>query len=148
MHITLNFLGDVDETEIPKVCKLVKNAVAGQKSFELVVQGLGCFPAPEKPKVVWLGSEEGADSLTQLNHVVGQAMLEMRFPLDRNDYHPHLTLGRIRRGGRWNQAFTNSLTEHSAFVAGSCHVSDVIVYSSFLDRIGPTYTALSTISLD
>lgn len=148
MHITLNFLGDVDEREIPEVCKRVKNAVAGQQSFDLTIQGLGCFPAAEKPKVVWLGSVEGGESLTQLNGSVGEAMLEMGFPLDRNDYHPHLTLGRIKRGGRWNQSFTDSLNEYSEFVAGACHVGDVVVYSSYLDRVGPTYTALSTIPLD
>ena len=149
MHITLNFLGDVDEREVPEVCKLVKSAVEGFSGFDLTVQRLGSFPNTDKPKTVWLGAEDGIEPLTELNQQIGEALMALRFPLDqRKDYHPHLTLGRLRRGGRWNQSFTDALKTNADFHAGSCPINNVIVYSSYLDRIGPSYTALSTIPLD
>lgn len=149
LHITLNFLGDVDEREVPEVCKLVKSAVEGFSGFDLTVEGLGSFPNTEKPKTVWLGIKDESDQLTELNQQIGEALLALRFPMDqRKDYHPHLTLGRLRRGGRWNQSFIDALKKNAEFHAGACQINDVVVYSSYLDRIGPTYTALSTIPLD
>lgn len=147
LHITLNFLGDVDESQIPAVCKLVENSVADFGSFEVSVSGLGCFPKPEKPRVAWLGIVEGREELIDLNSRLADALETMRFPKDRHDYQPHLTLGRIRRGGRYSEALTQAVENGNDAFAGKMIVDQVVVYSSFLDRAGPTYTPMSKIQI-
>ena len=147
LHITLNFLGDVEEAEVPAVCSLVSETVSDFDSFELAVRGLGCFPKPEKPRVMWMGIEFGGEELIALNGKLSEALETMRFPRDRHDYRPHLTLGRIRRGGRWSPALTAAVEKGGNVPGGSMMVDQVTVYSSFLDRSGPTYTAMSRIDL-
>ena len=147
LHVTLNFLGDVEETEVPGVCRLVSDTVAEFGSFELSVKGLGCFPKPEKPRVMWMGIESGGEELTSLNERLSTALETMRFPRERNDYRPHLTLGRIRRGGRWNPSLTLAVEKGQDLVGGTMVVNEVVVYSSYLDRTGPTYTAMSRIEI-
>ncbi|MEM9411726.1 MAG: RNA 2',3'-cyclic phosphodiesterase [Planctomycetota bacterium] len=147
LHITLNFLGDVEEAEVPAVCRLVEKTVTDFGSFELEVRGLGCFPKPEKPRVMWMGVEAGGRELIELNGRLAEALETMRFPRERNDYRPHLTLGRIRRGGRWSPVLSEAVNDGYKVPGGSMIVNQVVVYSSYLDRIGPTYTAMSRIDL-
>ncbi len=147
LHITLNFLGEVDEKEVPEVCRCVQSAVVDFPSFEITLSGLGSFPSANKPKVVWVGSEMGQEHLSELNDRIAAKLEAMRFPRDRNAFHAHLTLGRLRRGGRWNQSFTDSLKKFADFDGGQCIIDQVVVYSSFLDRLGPTYTPMATIKL-
>ena len=147
LHITLNFLGDVDETQVPQVCSLIKRTVDGYGSFEISVAGLGCCPNPEKPRVAWLGVKQGYDELVELNRKLADALETMRFPRERNDFRPHLTLGRLRRGGRYSSALTEAVVAGQEKFAGEMVVDEVVVYSSFLDRTGPSYTPMSKIEL-
>ncbi len=147
LHITLNFLGDVPDTLVPDICRVTTEAVADLTSFSMHVQGVGCFPSTAKPRVIWLGIEEGADELIQLNDRIAVVLEGLRIPRERKDYVPHLTLGRLKRGGRWNAQLLDAICRHSEFNAGSCGVDEVVVYSSFLDRSGPSYTAMSRIEL-
>ena len=147
LHITLNFLGDVNETEVPTVCRLVEQTVTDFGTFELSIQGLGCFPNNDKPRVVWLGVDEGKEAMLELNDRLATALETMRFPRENKDYRPHLTLGRLRRGKRWSDEITEYANRQSNLYAGRTIVDHVVVYSSFLDRTGPTYTPMANIAL-
>jgi len=147
LHVTLNFLGDVLEQEVPQVCRLVEQACQGLTSFPLEVGPLDCLPNWEKPRTIWLQVTEGADRLADLNDRIATRLEAMRFPRDRHDYQPHMTLGRIQRGGHRNQALLEKCGQFKSHIAGGCLVDQVIVYSSFLDRTGPSYTPMSRIEL-
>ena len=147
MHVTLNFLGDVDESEIPSVCRLISNTSNEFGSFEMSVKGTGCFPRPDKPRIIWLGIDQGAEELIELQRRLADALETMRFPRDRNDFRPHLTLGRLQRGARLSDRVIDAVSQGVHVTAGSTIVDQVVVYSSFLDREGPTYTAMSRIDL-
>ncbi len=147
LHITLNFLGDVPETEIPAVCRVVSDAANDFGSFDLSACGLGCFPHPAKPRVVWLGVDCGNDELTVLQEKLTVALEKLRFPRERRDFQPHITLGRIQRGGRYSHHVADIVGQNDNVRAGKMIVERVVVYSSFLDRVGPTYTPMSTVDL-
>src|SRR5205823_8704257 len=59
-HITLQFLGDVDDRDLAGVCRAVATAAAGEPPFRLGVSGLGAFPTPRRPKTLWVGVTDGA----------------------------------------------------------------------------------------
>ncbi len=147
LHVTLNFLGDVLENETPQVCRLVAQACQGISPFSIEIGQLTCVPSEEKPRTIWLGVTEGGDELTELNDRIASQLEVMRFPRERLDYQPHLTLGRLQRGGHWNRALLDLCEQNRDVVAGGCQVEQVVVYSSFLDRTGPTYTPMSRIKL-
>jgi 2'-5' RNA ligase len=148
MHLTLNFLGDIQEKEIPDVCMHVKRAVAGVNEFAIEFGGLGAFPRAERPRVLWLGVEDGRDKLLALQAALTKRLDdEMGFPPDRNDFCPHLTLGRANRSSAWSGELLGLLNDDSRPETATSFVDEVIVFSSYMERGRPTYTPMSTIEL-
>src|ERR1700681_3615489 len=59
LHVTLLFLGEVDDRELPGVCRAAQEAVADLPAFPLSIEGAGCFPNPRRPRVLWVGVVQG-----------------------------------------------------------------------------------------
>lgn len=147
LHITLNFVGDVPENEVTDLCRDVSQRVTGAESFGLTVTGIGGFPSADEPRTIWLGITEGRQELAAINKTIDELLAEWRFPKDRQEFHPHVTLGRLQRGGRWNGALLELIDEDSEHHAGTCSVNEVVVYSSYLDKSGPTHTPMTRVKL-
>jgi RNA 2',3'-cyclic 3'-phosphodiesterase len=164
MHLTLQFLGDVPQTDVPAVCQAVERAVAGFPPFEISLLGAGAFPHLGRPSTIWIGVTdavnksgqaprhqsvhgEGAKELSAVQHAIQRALKPLGFPPERRAFHPHLTIGRIRRGGAAPPGLVQCLREQQAFDAGSTAIDQVVVFASYLDRAGPTYQAMSRIAL-
>jgi 2'-5' RNA ligase len=147
LHITLNFVGDVVDVEVPEFCKLIKGAVENVAPFEMSLHSVGAFPSHEQPRTIWIGVDEGSEQLKSLNKNIEGVLSHWGVNKDRNEYVPHMTIGRIARGGRWNEALLETLHRLRNHDGGTCQVESVIVFSSFLDRSGPTHTPMATIRL-
>lgn len=147
LHVTLNFVGDVVDLEVPELCKLIKDAVEPLEPFEMSLHGVSGFSNAEEPRVLWIGVDEGTEALKLLYNTLAEVLHHWGVNKERNEYIPHMTLGRLARGGRWNEellALVHKLRNHDG---GFCHVDELIVYSSFLERRGPTYTPMARIKL-
>lgn len=96
IHLTLKFLGDVDDAREDEVHRGLAAAAQGAKAFPLVLHGFGAFPTPQHPRVIWVGCE-AAPPLELLQHRLEQEMARIGFPLEGRPFQPHLTLGRARR---------------------------------------------------
>lgn len=147
LHIPLNFVGDVKDIEVPEVCKMVKNALESFPRFEMSLQGVSAFPRPEQPRVLWMGVDEGRDALIDMYKALEDALYVWGVNKDRKEYVPHMTLGRIGRGGRWNDPMLDLMHRLRNHDGGFCTVTEAIIYSSFMDRSGPTYTPMSRVRL-
>jgi 2'-5' RNA ligase len=147
LHITLNYVGDVVDVEVPELCKLIQQSAQNFAPFEMSLQGVGGFPNINQPRTLWMGVDEGADCLRAINKNVEEVLSQWGVNKDRNEFVPHMTLGRLRRGGRWNDQLLEKIHRLRNHDGGFCTVDRIIVYSSYLDRSGPTYTAMATISL-
>ncbi|MFH1865590.1 MAG: RNA 2',3'-cyclic phosphodiesterase [Candidatus Eisenbacteria bacterium] len=95
LHLTLKFLGDVEETELPEVVAAVARASAGMSPFSFDTRSLGAFPSPARPRVLWVGIEP-VDELMALQQAVDGELTKLGFPREKRRFHPHITLGRIR----------------------------------------------------
>lgn len=58
IHLTLRFLGEVPESLVPKLTEALTKACAGHRAFSMDIVGLGAFPNPARPRVVWAGCRE------------------------------------------------------------------------------------------
>src|SRR4051794_38316409 len=54
-HMTLAFLGDVDEVDLNQVCNAVGEAVRPFPRFDVRIEGIGAFPDAARPRVIWAG---------------------------------------------------------------------------------------------
>jgi RNA 2',3'-cyclic 3'-phosphodiesterase len=147
MHITLNFLGEIDERLTPDVCRSIDQIAHQIEPFLISFAGVGAFPSNNRPRVIWMGVDQGTDELVALNRLITQEMLELRIPKDRHQFNPHLTLGRQKKGGQWSDDLIEHIEQLHDFQAGSVLTREIVVYSSFVDRFGPTYTPMSRIKL-
>jgi len=147
MHLTLKFLGDVSDADVPGVCEAVRGAVAGVAPFDLEIRGAGAFPNLSRPRVIWLGSAEGDEPMADLADRIDTALKKLGFAREARRFHAHLTLGRVRRGGPAISALASLVQEHADAQIGRTPVDEVVVFSSQLKPTGAIYEALDRAEL-
>lgn len=149
LHLTLKFLGDTPETLLPDVCRAVSKACQGAESFEMKFGGAGAFPSSKRPQTLWLAARSGIDQITPVQRAIDESLHQLRYPKERRQYFPHLTLGRTRGGSPEQlRQLSDLIEQNSEFEAGISIIEEVIVFASTLDReLGPTYDVLSRTEL-
>lgn len=94
-HVTLQFLGATDAARLAElVAALARVAGAGQP-LALRTGGLGVFPSPTRPRVVWLGLTGDTAQLASLQAAVTAATGPLGFATEVRPFTAHLTLGRV-----------------------------------------------------
>jgi RNA 2',3'-cyclic 3'-phosphodiesterase len=148
LHLTLKFLGDVDNREVPKVCEAVRECCLPVGPFDLQLQGAGAFPDASRPRVVYANVVTGGESLTAIVSGLEVTLAKLGFKPEPRDYIPHLTLGRARGGSRkGSPELAERIEANQSFDLGATEVEKVVIVASFLDKAGPTYQIMDTIQL-
>ena len=97
IHLTLKFLGEVTDDRIRELGDALARALADVGAFEIRLDGFGAFPSPRRPSVVWAGVERNPH-LEEVYERVEEALSGLGHPRETREFHPHLTLGRARKG--------------------------------------------------
>ena len=147
IHVTLLFLGEVIDREVPEVCKAVAEACAELPVFPMSIETVGCFPNPRRPRILWAGVGEGAEEVSELHDALEEPLLELGcYRREDRKYTPHLTIGRMK-SERPSPELAAALVKHAAWQGGRTVVREVLVMSSELASSGPTYTVMSRAKL-
>ncbi len=148
LHLTLKFLGDVDNVEVPDVCAAVQKVAAEFDPFELVFSGTGGFPSLDRPRILYAGIQDESGRLVELVSRLEEELADLRFKPEPRDYRPHLTIGRTRSNrGLAESAVVDRLKENAETELGVMAVDTIQMFASFLDKGGPTYQVMDTIYL-
>ena len=154
IHLTLKFLGDVEETRIDGMCRALGDAIGALPPFAVGIQGVGVFPDVRAPRVLWLGvsSRSGppseSDPLSRLAGDVDQALHRLGFPLETRSFSPHLTLARIKeRPHEIGKALSECQVIQTSISLGTLAVRAVALMKSDLTPSGSRYTRLCDIQL-
>jgi RNA 2',3'-cyclic 3'-phosphodiesterase len=146
MHITLKFLGDVEDSRLPEVYAAVRTGAGRQEPFTITVEGLGCYPSSAQPRVVWAGVSEGADRLKDLAGEMDLALSQIGFAREKRPFSSHITLARSRRQATRLEldALGGIISGYGPVVIGELLVRDVHVIKSNLLPVratlhGPLY---------
>jgi len=99
IHLTLKFLGDTDEANIKPISDLLKKAAKSATALEISLNGVGVFPNPRRPNVIWVGVD-APESLLDLQRQVELDLSGMGFVPEERPFSPHLTIARVRREAR------------------------------------------------
>ena len=140
-HLTLRFLGDVDEVGCDRLVREVDAAERGP-AFALRWGGLGAFPRPQRATVLWLGAERGAEEAEHLAEAIEEAVEAAGFPPEDRPFRCHLTLSRIRP----DQDVT-AVLQAVPPLGLSMAVDRVVLYRSHLASGGPRYEEIETFPL-
>ncbi len=146
LHLTLKFLGDVHNTEVPKVCEVVQRVCNTLDPFELNFHGAGGLPSLDRARVVHAGVTDETGSLTTLVSQLEIQLADLGFKPEARDYRPHLTLGRAK-ARRANADVMSRVAAEAKTSLGAMVVDEVQIVASFLDNHGPTYQIMNSIEL-
>jgi len=145
IHLTLKFLGDVSEKNIPMIKEILKTEAASHKHFEISVGGFGVFPNFTRPTVIWVGVE-APDELENLQRRIDLETARLGYVPDRRKYNPHLTLGRVSRNANPKEVRSISavLRKQRVGFLGAVRISEVNLFRSDLGPRGAVYTKMFT----
>jgi 2'-5' RNA ligase len=147
LHLTLLFLGEVDDRELPAVCKAVSGVTQARRAFALSIETCGCFPNPRRPRVLWVGAGRGTTEVCALHDDLEAPLQELGcYRREERKYTPHVTMGRVR-SERPDDLLSAALAKKSDWKGGETTVEEIRVMSSELASRGPIYTVLSRAQL-
>jgi len=150
IHLTLKFLGDVPANRIEEIERALTQTCAGFSSFSFSVGGLGCFPDPRRPRVVWVGVQEESGTLKRLQKAVEDGMEKLGFAPEGRKFDAHLTLGRTqRRASSGDVRRLGQLVEEAKIgELGQMEAWAVSLIKSDLRPTGAVYTQLAAVRLE
>jgi 2'-5' RNA ligase len=137
IHLTLRFLGDVEDSMVPSIERVLE-PLSGFQPFRMRVRGLGVFPDLRSPRVVWVGVGEGSEVL--------RSMRGLRVFEDEHGFTPHITIARVR-GRSGLDRLARYVEENSEMDLGFSSVTRVVLKRSVLTPRGPIYSDVRRVLL-
>ncbi|PID94238.1 MAG: RNA 2',3'-cyclic phosphodiesterase [Bacteroidetes bacterium] len=137
-HLTLLFLGDIPEKYVSDILELMGAVAYDVDPFTLRVEKVGLFGSRYAPRVIWVGAQP-TEILTTLHERLSKVMEEVGYVADRQNFVPHLTLGRIKKVADKKQLQRVLESQREALLY-SGKVEEIVLYESVLSREGPIYT--------
>ncbi|WP_087972135.1 RNA 2',3'-cyclic phosphodiesterase [Oceanobacillus rekensis] len=126
LHITLKFLGEVDDNNIQQLIKELQT-VGKIPAMDLNVGGIGTFGNPKKPRVLWAGVER-TDSLSKLQQVVEDGAVQIGYEKESREYRPHITLAKKWAGENTLAKDTVPFLQEKFKSIQKMHVADVVLF--------------------
>jgi len=145
MHLTLFFLGNTSEQQIPEIARELKNLLSETRSFSFLLKGLGVFRNIHDPRVFWLGIENGND-LKELKVKIDKVLDKLGYKIEDREFKPHLTLGRIKNI-KQKDSLRELAEKYKEYTFQEIFVSEVIFYESTLTPKGPIYNEIQKFKL-
>lgn len=141
LHLTLKFLGEVPEEQLPDISESLKTICNKHPSFSLSLNGTGVFPTPARPKVFWIGLSGEINKLRALHSDIETGLAQIGFPAEKKKFSPHITLARAKTNKKLNELITE--LAKTKFPTEPFKVDNVVLYKSILSPQGPKYTPIT-----
>jgi len=134
LHVTLKFLGSVEDSKVPGVFSIINELVRNYSPFETEITCFGGFPDMRYPRILYIGLSENP-KLSSLQGRVDEALAPLGFPRETRRFLPHVTIGRVKSRIRIIEPFP--IPEKYKFT-----IDEIAVVKSDTRRDGSVYTPL------
>ncbi len=135
LHITLKFLGEIDDKKKDEIIPVITEIGKRYTPFTVRLEGMGCFPNQKNPRVLWIGVAEGAEALSEIAHELEEKLSQIGFKKEKR-FHAHLTIGRIKQPCNIDDILHRNITTESF------PVKAITLFKSNLRPDGPVYEEL------
>ncbi len=168
IHLTLKFLGEIDEQKLDKITRIIKDTSIARDVFSIRISSLGAFPKintstalsinPERaqasrrvnfPRVLWVGIDQGDKETKEIAKTLEEKIQKLGIPKEDRPFSSHITIGRVRSPKNkenlvqlLNKLAGNLTAEGLEFVA-----TKITLFKSKLSPKGPTYEVLHEANL-
>jgi 2'-5' RNA ligase len=140
LHITLKFLGEIDEKMKKEITPALHEVAKTYRSFNMNLEGIGCFPSPRNPRVLWIGAKQGSEMLCKIAQELEEKLARFNFKKEKR-FHPHLTIGRIKKFCLVNDILEKEMKTESFPIRA------ITLFKSTLKPEGPIYEELQKFPL-
>jgi 2'-5' RNA ligase len=141
LHLTLKFLGDVDDGQLQDLNDAARETAKRISAFDLRVSKTGVFASAKNARILWLGVEDETGSLPKLNELLESACEEKGFLREKRSFKPHLTIARIREPRQSKELIERHL--QNDFQSNEFTISEIVIYQSQLQKSGSVYAVNS-----
>jgi len=141
LHLTLKFLGEIREEDVPRLIQRAQAKLSSERPFEVALAGFGAYPNAREARMLWQGLGKGAGALAKLARKLDSAARAIGAPREHRPFEAHLTLGRLR------DPLRIELERAAAPESVAWTVSEVVLYESRLSQTGARYVPLARLPL-
>lgn len=143
IHLTLKFLGNVSTSNLEMMKEIMEKIVSEHQASDISVGGIGTFPKPHAPRVIWIGMEV-AGELMSLQHDIELETARLGYARERRPFSPHLTISRVSRNASAQDVHTIAqvLENYKVGFLGASRIREVYLYRSDLKPDGAVYTPI------
>jgi RNA 2',3'-cyclic 3'-phosphodiesterase len=145
-HLTLKFLGGVDEEATPRLIEAAERVAAAVRPMEMGVREVGAFPNFRRARVVWIGVEQ-EPRLELLHHDLELACENAGFEVEGRPFRPHITLARVRAPLPVERARSFARVARSVRLRASEQVKEITLFESNLAPSGAHYRRVHVATL-
>lgn len=141
LHLTIKFLGDVTDEQVPEVCRVAEEVARQIEPFEFSVARVISVPPTGAMRMVWVGIDEQTGRMERLHELLEKSYAEIGFKKENRSFRPHLTLGRVK-GGQNVRQLRAAVAQFADTDFGATPANKIIVFSSKLTPDGPIYSPM------
>ena len=149
IHLTLKFLGEIDDTQFNKITSILQNFLASANSFSAVISSIGAFPNINSPKVIWIGIDKGDNEVKVIAKSLENEIKNVGIAMEDKSFSSHITIARIRSTlnlGKLVKELKILESDFSLQVRGF-DVTKITLFKSSLTPKGPIYEILKEVAL-
>ncbi len=149
IHLTLKFLNEISNSSLGEIRQTLEREIEKHPPCTLRVGGFGCFPNRRKPRVLWIGITEDEGTLAQVQSSIHEKLVPLGFEKEGRPFHPHLTLGRVRRNVSRSDLtqLQDAVNEFVVGQIGQFEVREIHLIESILKPSGAEYFPLGEYTL-
>jgi RNA 2',3'-cyclic 3'-phosphodiesterase len=149
IHLTLKFLGEIDEDKSVKIAGIIQNIISSLKQFTIQLSSLGAFPKVEFPRVIWVAINKGDKEVKMIAKELEDNLDKLGDSKEERPFSTHITIGRVRSPLNKDKLI-KALKESENYLAGDniefC-AAKITLFKSTLGQTGPTYEVLKEVNI-
>jgi len=143
IHLTIVFMGNVQEEQIKPIQGIVKDVCQGYGPFSIGIKGLGLFGSRRNPRVLWIGLDGAIDRMGYFRDDLQKKLKRFGIKEEKRRFKPHLTLGRFRKGARTRTHLNDLLSKYHDLTSPECTIKELVLFKSDLKPGGAVYSKLN-----
>ncbi|MHC4308140.1 MAG: RNA 2',3'-cyclic phosphodiesterase [Planctomycetota bacterium] len=147
IHLTLKFIGYVEEDALINLNRIINNAVASIEPFSISIGNIGAFPSLKRPRVIFVCVQEKGDNLLRIYEKLDKGVERLGIKKESRKYVGHITLGRVKSQKNISK-LKNALNSGTECYFGLEKVTSLSLIQSKLSSTGPIYTRLNNFILN
>jgi len=149
IHLTLKFLGEIDDQKLDKITSILENIAKDKSSFHSCISSIGAFPRISSPRAIWVGIDKGNNETKEITKQLEEKIEKSGIPKEDRPFSSHITIGRTRSALNLQKLAQElkTLENNLGIKVAEFDVTKITLFKSTLTPKGPIYEVLKEANL-